>query len=144
MYGIALLTMLVTPAAGPGPVTVQDVPLSRKHIRLADGPAPLTEGDSPLTTIDSFAGRVDVVVDVIENLFTTPTGGTFTVTGIPAGATILRAWLQITSFDAFPELEVTTDFEGNVMEPRVADVADPANILFCSLYDRRIRWPPGL
>lgn len=92
-------------------------------------------GDSPLTPLESFSGHVDVFVDIIPFAFASDTSGTFTVAGLPAGASILRAWLQVTSFDTSPAQAVTATFDGNGLGTKLADVVDegPA-VLFCSLY----------
>lgn len=91
-------------------------------------------GDMPLTTQAAFTGSVDVFVEGLPYPGGSGTGGTFTVSGIPAGADVLQAWLLITSFDPFAGAAVQAFFDGNDLGSKVADVVDPGGGLSCSLY----------
>jgi len=92
---------------------------------LPGGASRPLEGDSPLTELARFAGRVDVFVQALP-YNSGPTSGTFDV-GIPGGATILHAWLLITSFDHdATSIPVSLDFAGDLHPARFPDVIDLA------------------
>lgn len=63
-----------------------------------------------------------------------PPGGAFTVSGIPGGATILRAWVQLTSFDSSEARPVALAFAGISQGSRLADAVDPGGFYQCSMY----------
>lgn len=117
------------------------VPLRPPQTQAVSGIAqggiqPIT-GDSPLTLLESFSGKVDAAVQVLPYSFADDTGGSFQVSGLPAGATVLRAWLLVTSFDTQSSQAVGVTFDGNALGSRLADVEDPgvgSSELFCSLY----------
>ncbi len=91
-------------------------------------------GDSPLTHLETFSGSVDLFVQVLpyEGGFTT--GGTFSVAGVPGGATILRAWVQLTSFDTSVGRSVALTFAGVPQGARLADAIDVGGSYQCSMY----------
>lgn len=78
-------------------------------------------GDFPLTTVEAFEGRVEVVV--AAEAFDRGTGisGSFSVSGIPTGATILRAWLILTDWAASSP---TGTFAGSPLPAPAATASD--------------------
>lgn len=55
------------------------------------GDAEHTGADNPLTTSVTLSGNLDVVVDVVHFSYATNPSGTFTISGIPSGSTIVKA-----------------------------------------------------
>src|SRR5262245_7399428 len=109
------------------------VPRSRPSITSSIS---LRDGDSPLTELATFSGHVDVFVGVIPFVSRSGTSGTFAVTGLPASAEVLRAWLQVTSFDQRQGQLVSATFAGNALGTKPADVEDASDVivLYCSLF----------
>lgn len=99
----------------------------------ADGPPPgpqpqvgaLQSGDTPLSTLDTFQGTVDVMVDVVPHGGAIDPSGTFTIAGIPAGASIVKAWFFVTSFDSSVAPTLSATFAATALGSKPPDVSDP-------------------
>ena len=108
--------------------------VAARPVGAIGGIQPINGGDTPLEELRTFSGNVDVFVQVVPH----PAGGgagVFSVSGIPAGSTILSAWLLVTSFDIFgPDVLVSANFDGNDLGSLVPAVEDFADGLFCNLY----------
>lgn len=50
-----------------------------------------TGADNPLTTSFTLSGNLDIVVDVVPFSYATDPSGTFTISGIPGGSTVVKA-----------------------------------------------------
>jgi len=64
-----------------------------------------------------------VVVDVVPQSFAVDPSGTFTIVGIPATATVLKAWFITTAFPSAAE-NATGTFDGNGLGTKAADDSD--------------------
>lgn len=91
-------------------------------------------GDMPLTTLATFTGRADVIVKVVPQSFALNPSGTFTVSGIPMGGSIFRAYFITTSFSAFPTETATAVFAGTFLGTKSPDKTDPGGGLFLREY----------
>jgi hypothetical protein len=90
-------------------------------------------GDLPLTTLATFSGNVDVVVKVVPHAGS-GAAGTFTISTIPAGATIRKAWFITTSFSGASSETATATFAGTALGAKAPDKADAGGGLFCREY----------
>ena len=97
---------------------------------------PNTIGDRPLVTVKSFKGRMDAVVAVVAHPGGSNPSGTFTISGIPAGATIRGAWFVTTSFSSLGTESATVDFAGTPLGTKTNrdDLGDAGGGLFCRGY----------
>ena len=91
-------------------------------------------GDSPLTTLEAFTGNIDVVVKAIPHGAVSNPSGTFVVSGITSGATILRAYLITTSFPTTSTESATVTFNGQSLGTKPPDVSDPGGGRFNNEY----------
>ena len=71
----------------------------------------------------TFEGQVDVVVDVVPQSVASNPSGTFTISGIPASATVLRAFFITTSFGG-PLQNATATFSTNSLGTKGDDDSD--------------------
>jgi hypothetical protein len=83
--------------------------------------------------VEGFEGQVDVVVDVVPQNGATNPSGTLTIAGIPATATVLRAWFITTAFANVAQ-NATPTFDGNALGTKAADDSDPGPILLLQHY----------
>lgn len=110
---ILLAATFAAPASGPVPPPHA----SRSAIRALD----LT-GDLPPTTVGSFTGLLDVaVVGVAQD--TTTSSGTFTLAGLPAGATIQAAWFVEINYGS--SVSATATFAAQSLGTTAPTYVDP-------------------
>jgi hypothetical protein len=105
-------------------------------IAEAPGTPPLIDqtGDNPLVTLERFTGNVDVVVDVVAQAGPINPSGTFSVSGIPVGATVLRAWFITTSFAASAIESASATFAGSALGTQAPTSEDPGGGRFARSY----------
>jgi len=89
--GLAALALTGLAAAGTAAADPGSSPLGT--VRALD-----QSGDHPLTTVETFVGTVGVVVDGNPHHVDPAPDGSFSISGIPAGASVLRAWLVVSDY----------------------------------------------
>lgn len=100
------------------------------------GPARIQDypGDHPLVTRKVVSGRVDALVLVVPHVAAADPSGTFTVVGVPAGATVRAAFFVTTSFSASATEAANVTFAGQSLGARGDRLTDPAGGLYCRAY----------
>jgi hypothetical protein len=90
-------------------------------------------GDSPPVTSFTHTGTVGFVLDVEPNDGTSVFGGTFTISGIPAGASIQRALYYTQSWNSATS-NATLNFNGNNLGSVAPHASDPGGGLVLDSY----------
>ncbi|MGH7427002.1 MAG: DUF3344 domain-containing protein [Candidatus Methylomirabilaceae bacterium] len=116
------------------PTQVPQTPIALQESQT-DQPPPIsdgehgTTGDSPLTSSFTFTGNNGLAVDVVPFSFATFSNatqfGTFVITGIPGGSTVLKALMYVQRWDA-PATTASAVLSANALGPTGAFAVDPA------------------
>ena len=91
-----------------------------------------TSGDHPLTTLQAFDGQVEVAVDADAFDSTSAPAGSFTIAGIPSGATIRQAWLIASNYclSCTGVPTVGGSFAGPALPAQAPSATDPGYPLY--------------
>jgi hypothetical protein len=99
---LLLVVVLVVPASATGQIPPPWTSLPVQALG--------TPGDNPPTTVGAFEGSIDAAVVGVPFQFGRPVVGTFSLSGLPPGATTVAAWMVVMDF--WPTGSVTATFAG--------------------------------
>jgi len=84
--------------------------------------------------LESFSGSVDVIVDVFPHPGGSDPSGTFVISGISEGSSVLRAWFLTTSFSDEATESASATFDGYSLGTIAPDSEDFGDDRYCRLY----------